>query len=1129
MARPLTANGKLPGAARPAPAAQAPARRAARTAREQILQGLFAEILGLPDVGIDDDFFLLGGHSLLAVRLVNRIRTVLDTQVEVRALFETPTVAELAARLGESAGRPRPRLRPAVSRPERLPLSPGQWRLWFLDRLEGAGAVWNDPMVTRIQGELDLAALRSALRDLVARHESLRTVFAEHDGEPYQRVLTVQEAGAELRVTRCAPDEVDKVVAAESTRPFRLDQDIPIRMHLIEYATGAYTLVMVLHHIAMDGTSLRPLHRDLTTAYAARREGRAPDWEPLPVQYADYTLWQRELLGDEADDDSEAARQLAYWREALATSPDELRLPADRPRPDRASHRGEALELPISAATHQGMRQLARQHNATTFMVVQAALATTLTRLGAGPDIPLGTIIAGRGDEALRDLVGFFANTLVLRTDTSGDPSFAGLLARVRDTDLAAYDHADLPFERLVEVLQPERTLSRNPLFQVLLSWAGDTGGELGLPGLRCVPAPTDSRFAKVDLGFQVDHRAADDEDPDGLSLLVRYALDLFDRDTARALGERVIRVLDQAVTDADRRISAFDLLLPEERRQVLGAWNRTPAPAHEGTLLSVFAQRVAARPDAVAIASTDTTLTYRELDERAERLADALADARVGPGSIVPVLMERSADVVVAFLGVLKASSAYLPLHTAHPATHLRTALADATPEVLLVDRALAGHELVAEQQRTGRRVLRVDSAVDGVPQRAPARAARPVVRPADLAYVMHTSGSTGRPKGIEITHQGVVDLALDPCWEVTHTDRILFQAPHAFDGSTYEIWAPLLAGGQVVVAPPGALNAARLQELVAQWGITRLSLTAGLFRVIAEDAPEAFRGLAEVTTGGDVISPAAVSRVLDACPDIVVRTTYGPTEMTLCVTQRPWRAGERPEATVPLGRPLDNTRVYVLDEWQQPVPPGVTGELHLAGAGMARGYRGRPDLTAERFVPDPFAEPGDRMYRSGDLVRWTHTGDLVFLGRADHQIKIRGFRVETGEVEAALANIPGVREATVVADEDRHGAKRLIGYFVPDTDGTPDTAAVARALTARLPEYMVPSALVVLEALPLTANGKLDRAALPAPPERTGLPDAPRPAAVPREAAPAPGRLVDRIRSAIEAKPGWPARRRK
>ncbi|MGW1763491.1 amino acid adenylation domain-containing protein [Streptomyces sp. NPDC002073] len=1124
-ALPLTANGKLDRAALPEPSAPAPrptGGRGARTTREQILQGLFAETLGLPDVGIDDDFFALGGHSLLAMRLINRIRTVLDAEVDVRALFEATTVAALAGRLGDGTVRKRPELKPFTPRPEHLPLSPGQWRLWFLDQLEGAGAVWNDPMVTRIEGELDQAALRAAARDLVARHESLRTVFDEHDGEPVQRVLSPEEAGADVRVTRCAPDEVAAVVAAESGRPFRLARDVPIRWHLIEYGADTYTLVMVVHHIAMDGSSIRPLHRDLSQAYAARREGRAPDWEPLPVQYGDYTLWQRELLGEESEPDSEAARQLAYWRETLAGSPDELNLPADRPRPDRASHRGDALELAITAATHQGMRELARRHGATAFMVVQAAIAVTLTRLGAGTDLPLGTVAAGRADESLRDLVGYFSNTLVLRADTSGDPAFTELLARIRDTNLAAYDHADLPFDRLVEALRPVRTLSRNPLFQVVLSWAGDSGGDLGLPGLRCTPTPTRSQVAKVDLGFQVDDQPSDGDDAGGLSLLVRYAVDLFDQDTARALGERVIRVLEQAVAEEHRRVGEFDLLSPEERRHVLVDWNETVAATVPGTVVSVFARQVAARPDEIAVEAADTALTYRQLDAYAARLADVLAGAGVGPGSVVPILMERSTDVVAAFLGVLKAGGAYLPLHTAHPPAHLALTLAQSTPEVLLVDRALAGHDLVAEQERAGRRIVLVEPGPAGARAEAGEPAARPAVRPGDLAYVMYTSGSTGVPKGIEITHEDVVGLALDPCWEVDRTDRILFQAPHAFDGSTYEIWAPLLAGGRVVVAPPGGLNAARLQDLVEQHGITRLSLTAGLFRVIAEDAPEAFRGLAEVTTGGDVISPASVSRVLDACPETVVRTTYGPTEMTLCVTQRPWRAGDRIGSTVPLGRPLDDTRLYVVDAWRRPVPPGVAGELCVAGAGTARGYRGRSDLTAERFVANPFGKPGERMYRTGDLVRWSHEGELVFLGRMDDQVKISGYRIEIGEVEAALADAPGVREATVTVSEDRHGNKRLIGYIVPQGDPAPDTAAVARGLAGRLPAYMVPSALVVLDALPLTANGKLDRAALPPAPDRlppqgparpAPIGDGPEPTPAPTSA---PGRLIHRIRTA-------------
>ncbi|MFJ2581084.1 amino acid adenylation domain-containing protein [Kitasatospora aureofaciens] len=1128
-ALPLTANGKLDRAALPAPVVTGGrGGRSPRTAREEILHDLFAEALGVEKLGIDDNFFELGGHSLLAIRLINRIRTTVDATAEVRMLFEDPTIAGLAERLGAAAGRSRPGVVAveAAERPAFLPLSSGQRRLWVLDQLSGPSATWNDPMVTRITGTLDHAALTAALQDVTARHETLRTLYREHDGEPYQWIVPAAEAAVPVRTAECGPDEVDALVAEESTRAFDLAADLPIRVLVVESGPGEYTLLVVLHHIATDGFSIRPFYTDLSLAYAARRQGEQPDWQPLPVQYADYTLWQGGLLGDEHDQDSEAHRQLAYWRDTLAGLPDELALPYDRPRPARPTNRGDAVHFRLDAAAHRSLQAVAHRYHATVFMVAQAALAAVLTRFGAGGDIPLGTVVAGRGDEALDGLVGCFINTLVLRTDTTGDPTFGELLARVRDADLAAYEHQDLPFDRLVENLQPTRSLARHPLFQVMLSWAGATDGLLGLPGLACTPAPAESEVSRFDLGLRIDEQPVGDGPESELALLLRYSVDLFDRGTAQAIGDRFVRLLLAAAAEPETRIGAYDLLSADEAR-VLAEFNATGVAQAPGTLLEAFDRQVAATPDAVAVSDRDHDLTYRQLSDSADRLGAELIRSGVLPETPVPILMERSAEILVAFLAVLRAGGAYLPLHTAHPAARVRQTLAASTSPVLLVSGALRGHEVVAEQAESGRTVLvaRDFDAFDAFDALDAELPAWPQVRPDDLAYVMYTSGSTGEPKGIEITHQGVVDLALDPSWEVTAADRVLFQAPPAFDGSTYEIWAPLLAGGRVVVAPPGGLDAERLQRLVREHGLTRVSLTAGLFRVIAEDAPEAFAGLAEVTTGGDVISAHAVRLVLDACPGIIVRTTYGPTEMTLCVTQQPWRAGDVLDAVVPLGRPMAGTRAHVLDRLLRPVLPGMTGELYLAGAGTARGYQGRPGLTAERFVADPYGEPGGRMYRTGDVVRWTRDGELHFVGRTDEQVKIRGFRIETGEVEAALVDAPGVRQAAVIAREDRPGDKRLVGYLVAEEGTALDPAALAARLAGRLPDYMVPSALIQVAALPLTANGKLDRAALPAPDYARPSGGARKPAA-PATAAPVvpedtePTGMFARIRTVFDGR---------
>ncbi|WP_051798476.1 non-ribosomal peptide synthetase [Streptomyces sp. NRRL S-337] len=1042
-----------------------------RGAREEILRGLFAEILDAPDITADDNFFARGGTSMLAVRLINRIRTVLGVKIGVRALFGAQTVAKLAAHLAadDPVHPPATRVTP---RPDSVPLSSGQRGLWFLDRLAGPGATYNIPVVTRITGTLDDRALAAALGDVVTRHEALRTLYGERDGEPTQRVLPADEVRIDLPLTDRTPDTLPAAVAAASAHVFDLTAEIPLHAELLRTAPDRWVLVLALHHIACDGWSVSRLGRDLSAAYAARLHGRAPDWQPLPVQYADFALWQRATLDEESVPGSPVARGLAHWRTALRDLPEELPLPADRPRPDRPGTAHGTLRLPVDAATRAGIRHLARTGHATELMVAQAALAALLTRMGAGTDIPLGTVVSGRTDETLDELIGFFVNTLVLRTDTSGDPTFDDLLARVRDTDLAAFSHQDLPFDRLVEELQPPRSLSRHPLFQVVLSWA--YGGDLGLElaGATCVTDRAQAQGAKFDLEFAFDERP----DQDLLELSLTYSTALFDEPTAQTLGERLLRLLDRAAADPQAHIGALDLLSATEHEQLARDWQGTVRPSAPGTVVEAFDARAAAAPDAPAVVHGDTALTYAELARRAEQLARELIRSGVTPDTAVPLLMERSADLLVAQLAVLKAGAAYLPLHPAHPEARLRAALAEAGSPVLLADPAHREHPAA-----TGHTVL-TPGARPTTDRGRPA--APPAVHPDHLAYVMYTSGSTGEPKGIGTTHQGVLDLARDSCWGLGPGDRVLFHAPHAFDASTYEIWVTLLNGGCVVVAPPGAPDGPALTRLITRHQITHVHLTAGLFRTVAEDHAHCFAPVREVLTGGDAVSGPAVARVLAACPDTAVRALYGPTETTLCVTQTSWHPGERADGTVPLGRPMDNTRAHVLDEALRPVPAGVVGELYLAGAGLARGYTGRAALTAERFVACPYGAPGERMYRTGDLVRRDTRGRLFFLGRADDQVKIRGYRIEPAEVETALAALPGVRQATVTVRTDPAGEKLLAGYVVPEPDGpAPDPAALRAQLAARLPDYMVPAALLTLDALPLTPNGKLDRRALPAP----------------------------------------------
>ncbi|MEU1026119.1 amino acid adenylation domain-containing protein, partial [Streptomyces sp. NPDC005904] len=726
-------------------------------------------------------------------------------------------------------------------------------------------------------------------------------------------------------------------------------------------------------------------------------------WAPLPVQYADYSLWQRDVLGSESDPDSEVSRQLAYWQQALTGLPEELALPFDRPRPAAASYEGDRVVFDVAPQTYERLTAVAREHGASLFMVLQTALAALLTRLGAGTDIPIGTPIAGRTDDALDDLVGFFVNTLVLRTDVSGDPTFAELLERVRAQNLAAYAHQDLPFERLVEIVNPERSLARHPLFQTMLSFdnAGRlTGERVDLGGLAVSGRPLGAPSAKFDLSFEIAEHTAAPGRPAGLGCALDFSTELFDRATAQALADRFVRVLEALTDDPHLAIGEAEILAEDERHRMLVDWNDTAVehPAHT-SVHALFEQRAATAPDAVAVVAGALSLTYGELNARANRLAHRLIGMGVGKESRVAVLQERTAELVVSTLAVLKAGGAYVPIDPQQPASRSEFILRDTAAVALLTDRDPA--DLGFDVQAPVLRVGAGHDVTDG-PSHDPG-----VTTDAEqLVYVMYTSGSTGTPKGVANTHHNVVHLAADAYWRRGHHARVLMHSPYAFDASTFEIWAPLLGGGQVVVAPAGRLDAADLAAAIAGQDVTGLFVSAGLFRVLAEEHPECFRGVREIWAGGDVVSPAAVRRVLEACPGTVVANEYGPTETTVFSAVNPLRdPAEVPDAVVPIGRPLWNTRLYVLDALLRPVAPGVQGELYIAGAGVARGYLGRGDLTAQRFVADPFAGGGERMYRTGDVVSWQPDGRLRFAGRVDEQVKLRGLRIEPGEVAAALA----------------------------------------------------------------------------------------------------------------------------
>ncbi|MEU9166475.1 amino acid adenylation domain-containing protein [Streptomyces sp. NPDC048420] len=1048
---PLTANGKLDRAALPAPATPdaVTGGRAPRTPREEILCGLFAGVLGLEahQVGPGDAFFDLGGDSLLAMRLADRIRTAFGTALPVRAVFEAPTPAALATRLDETRDGHRRRLLPLPKRPDPIPLSYGQQRLWFMSRLDGGHTTYTVPAALRLTGPLDRQALTEALVDVVARHEPLRTLQPDIQGTPYQHVLDPDAARPHLEVVPTTEAELPALLTAAAGHRFDLAAEPPLRVTLYDLGGDTHVLLLLAHHSAVDGWSMRPLTRDLETAYAARSEGRAPAWPPLPVQYADFAHWQRESLGDENDPGSLMADQIDFWRTALEGAPEELPLPVDHPRPAEPSGRGDRTPVTVAPALHAGLADLATAQRVTLFMVLQAGLAAVLTRLGSGTDVPIGTPVAGRSDERLDDLVGFFVNSLTLRTDTSGNPTFRELLARVRDFDLAAYAHQDVPFDLLVDAVSPERSLARHPLFQVMLAYTGHGADPVpALPGLSVAREPVTTGAARFDLSLYLTEHRHDDGTPAGIDGVAEFSTDLFEPETARRLAQRLIHFLDAVAADPDRRIGDIDLLAEDERGR-LDQWSAAGGePLQPESLAEMFTRQVRLRPAAPAL----NDLTYAELDARARELASALAGRGIGPGDLVAVRLPRSTDRVVAILAVALAGAAFLPVDPALPADRIDALLTDARPAHVLTD-------LTA----------------DGTPGELPT-----AHHPHAAAYVIHTSGSTGTPKGVIVENRGLAALARTQIerFGLGPVSRVLqFSAP-GFDASVMELLMAFASGGTLVVPDVhGPLLGAELEQELTRGRITHALIPP---TALATLAPNELPDLETLVVGAEACSGELVARW---APGRRMANAYGPTESTVCATIAVPLTGDQ---APPIGRPVAGTRTLVLDAWLRPVPPGTAGELYLAGSGVARGYLGRPGLTASRFVADPQGGPGDRMYRTGDLARWSADGQLEYLGRADEQVKLRGFRIEPGEVEAVLARDPSVAQAAVVVREDEPGQRRLIAYVTTRAGHSPaDPAALRRDAERLLPEYMVPTAVVVLDALPLTPNGKLDRRALPVP----------------------------------------------
>ncbi|MCP4660712.1 MAG: amino acid adenylation domain-containing protein, partial [bacterium] len=1090
---PRLPNGKVDREALPAPARPGPEVDLAAPAdpAEELLAGIWAGVLDLDRIGAHENFFELGGHSLLATQVVSRIREAFGVELPLPRLFEAPTVAELAAVVRalrqEQEGIAVLPMVP-VPRGRTLPLSFAQQRLWFLDQLEPASPVYNIPLAVRLRGALPVPLLERIFSEVMRRHEVLRTTFEPAAGEPRQVITAELELALPVVDLQALPEavreaEVGRLAAAEARLPFDLAVGPLVRVTLVRLTADDQAVLVTMHHIASDGWSMGVFRRELAVLAEAFAQGRPSPLPELPVQYADFAHWQRQWLRGEV-----LEAQLAYWRVELAGIPARLELPTDRPRPAVPSYRGRHLGVALPEELSRALAALARRQGVTSFMTLLAAFQTLLGRWAGTDDVAVGTPIAGRNRRQIEDLIGFFVNTLVLRTDLRDDssldgPAFQELLTRVRRVALDAYAHQDLPFEQLVEEVQPERDLSSTPLFQVMFVRQNAPQVTVEMPALAISSLPADVGTTKFDLTLSLQ------ESERGIRGSLAYRTDLFDPTTMARLGAQFSRLLTAIADDPERRLGELPLVSAAERHQLLTAWNDTLHPDPRGLLVhELFEAQVEKRPEAVAVGRPPReALSYRELNRRANRLGARLRELGVGgpasrPDEVVGICLERSAELIAGLLAILKAGGAYLPLDPEDPPERLAYLLEDSGVSVVLAEERTAAALPAAAP--AGIEVL---SDWDFA---APGEAPNPVsgVTAGHRAYLIYTSGSTGRPKGVMVEHRSLVDF-------LGWVDRELF-GPRtvplvnsiSFDASLKQLFAPLLRGAAVVVlgkdtvsepaALVAALDASGLQALNCV-----PSLWAALLGAMESGEAAVPPSLRHLWLGGEELREDLVRRTRTLLPEIEIGNLYGPTEATSLVSWAPRLGAGRP----PIGRPLANTRLHVLDAALRPVPIGVVGELAIGGPGVARGYLRRPELTATRFVPDPhFGNPaGGRLYRTGDLVRALGDGRLEFLGRRDHQIQLRGFRIELGEIESVLSGHESVRECAVVARGEDSGdplSARLVAY-VAAGDPAPDARELRAFLRRTLPDHMVPSAFVVLEALPLLTSGKVNRGALPEP----------------------------------------------
>jgi amino acid adenylation domain-containing protein len=1082
---PLTRNGKVDRRALPAPeevwSEEEAEFVAPRTPVEEVLAGIWSDVLRTTRIGVNDDFFELGGHSLLATKMISRVREAFQVDIQHRALYEAPTVAGLAE-VVELAIRSRRGVEippfERVSREETLPLSFAQQRLWFLYQLEPDSPAYNVPVSVRLQGALDTTALEQSLNETLRRHEVLRTTFPMVAGEPVQVISP--PAPLDLRATdlswlpdeKARLDEARRLATVETEQLFDLTNGPLFRAKLLRLSEDDHVLVLTMHHIASDGWSMGILVNEVTTLYRSYSEGQPSTLAELPIQYADFAHWQRNWLDGEV-----LSQQLNYWKEQLSGAAP-LELPTDRPRPPVLSYRGAVETLLLEKGLAESLRELSQRQGVTMFMLLLAAFKVLLMRYTGQEDISVGSPISGRNWTEIEGLIGFFVNTLVLRTEMRGEESFEELVRRVREIALDGYAHQDVPFEKLVEEIRPERDASRQPLFQVIFRMQNANAEAVESSGLTLSSIGTENRTAKFDLNLLLTETSS------GIDAALEYKTDLFDASTVARLLCYFRNLLAGIVSNPKQAVSALPLLGEDERRLILHDVNNTssPFPSHL-CLHQLFEAQVERTPAVTALVFGEQRLSYRELDERANELARYLRRLGVSVEQPVGICLSRSAEMIVAMLGVLKAGGVYVPLDVDYPRARLLLMVEDTGLRVVVTSSEL--RETMAD---IGARLVEIDTEAEAIAAEGRARL-ESTQQPGGerLAYIIYTSGSTGRPKGVAVSQSAVSRLVFNTNYvQLNASDRIAQASNATFDAATFEIWGALLHGACLVgISKDITLSPQEFAAQLRDERITTIFLTTALFNQLASTVPEAFAALRHVMFGGEAVDPKWVREVLEKGAPERLLHVYGPTESTTFALWHLIKHVEENATTIPIGKPISNTQVYLLDQNLRPAPVGADGELYLGGEGLARDYCHCPDTTAEKFIPNPFGDiPGARLYRTGDLARFLPDGDVQFIGRIDHQVKVRGFRIELGEIEAVLSKHPDVQECTVLAREDSPGERRLVAYLVAQPEASALTASELRLyLQEKLPDYMIPTSFVRLDALPLTRNGKVDRRALPSP----------------------------------------------